>query len=415
MMRYYIDLLNGVEDRDALHTLLTKYSGDSLAFYYKALVDRDEQDEYFGVTGQYTDRMLSTMNSIESFYNHTYDSGDAVATSTSSIASEAVAAAVVAPTGSAGSDNDIDNENDGVRSSSSSTGFAGRPSILLGVHGADLQSRDARIQVCQAVRNSHMVDCDNFADELDDLIQSLPYQYNSPILTMNAFVANKDTFKTLPCFDSSILQPSVLLGDGLLQYLEDSDAASDQDADFILSHEYAHVLQMESNLLHVNSHGRIPAAVLAKMELQADALGAYFMSHRQGGGLSTSEIDEIVQRAANLGDFVENSSSGGHGSPGQRECAAIWGARHAKNQFVVPEEGRRRETLQELLEAFDQVHHQIVNGDASVCPDRTAPLDCDHHSGSSSSSSNNRSGGRHRIGSIVSSVSLASIMYLMLA
>eukprot|EP00525_Craspedostauros_australis_P010274 CAMPEP_0198132268 /NCGR_PEP_ID=MMETSP1442-20131203/57951_1 /TAXON_ID= /ORGANISM="Craspedostauros australis, Strain CCMP3328" /LENGTH=149 /DNA_ID=CAMNT_0043793233 /DNA_START=15 /DNA_END=464 /DNA_ORIENTATION=+ len=122
-------------------------------------------------------------------------------------------------------------------------------------------------------------------------------------------------------------------------------------------------------MFNFNAFGQIDPATRMRMELMADAISAYYMAHARGGAVSVEEVDQLSQRAANLGDFII-ASEGDHGTPGQRECAAIWGSTYAKDQ------GRTMVSVRIVMREFNDVYSKIVAGDGKVCPDLQTPLLC---------------------------------------
>jgi len=200
--------------------------------------------------------------------------------------------------------------------------------LLLSMHGHDLQDDSKLIPTILRIFDfDDMSDVTAFAAEVKTLIEALPSGYDNPILTMNA-VATRSTYQrgSYGGHDdpNRRIKDSVILGDGVLQYLLESGLDS-SGIDFVYAHEFGHHLQfqMEDAVLgtNVNYDDR-------KRELMADALGGYFLTHDMGGDMTSHEIGIFNQVAYGTGDCKMDSEDH-HGTPKQRQCAAIWGASKA--------------------------------------------------------------------------------------
>mmetsp|Transcript_20829 Transcript_20829/g.57913 ORF Transcript_20829/g.57913 Transcript_20829/m.57913 type:complete len:440 (-) Transcript_20829:610-1929(-) len=336
LSRYALSLLNQMSAQDA-SALFVDALADKIAFVHKIVIDKSEDDEYFGENGEYTDELLSRMDDIERFY--------------------------------------------GLGTTTSTT--EEQPSILLGAHGSAIAIRSVRVRFCELIRSSPRFDCDGYADEVNRIINRIPGRYSNPLLTMNAFVANSDFARDFNDIDSSSIKTTIAFGDGILTYMESTGHASDHDPDFVLAHEYGHVLQIENGMYKIRSDGTISSSLRSRLELMADAFAAYYMAHNRGGALPTDEIDEISTRAATMGDFLDGPESV-HGTPGQRECAAIWGANFAKSK------AQALTSVEDFETAFDQVYADVELGKSEVCPNLKAIVACDESSDDDSSSFDSR-------------------------
>jgi hypothetical protein len=112
-----------------------------------------------------------------------------------------------------------------------------------------------------------------------------------------------------------MMPPSVLIGDGMLEFLE-IQGFGNEGPDYVLAHEIGHHVQFDINMM---SRGSMHD------ELNADAFAAYYLAHKEGGAMTTEQITEGMDAAYSVGDCMNS-----HGSPAQRACAVAWGASLAR-------------------------------------------------------------------------------------
>jgi len=62
-----------------------------------------------------------------------------------------------------------------------------------------------------------------------------------------------------------------------------------------------------------------------RTELMADAFGAYYLAHAKGATFQAKRIVDTFEIVREIGDCAFDSP-GHHGTPNQREAAAMWGA-----------------------------------------------------------------------------------------
>ncbi len=190
--------------------------------------------------------------------------------------------------------------------------------LLLSMHGSSLKDKNNLIPTIM-----HIFDFDDmseilaFATEVQDLIKNLPGGYENPLLTMNAIATSSNDAS------SSNVKDSIIIGDGVLQFLNDSGLES-SGPDFVHAHEFGHHVQFQIDM--TVPPGSTYANNDQRNELMADALSGYFLGHDEGGNMHPEEIRTFHQTAFSTGDCSVEDNDDHHGTPLQRQCAAIWGA-----------------------------------------------------------------------------------------
>jgi hypothetical protein len=160
--------------------------------------------------------------------------------------------------------------------------------------------------------------------EVQGLIESdAGLGYDSPIWSLNALATSPPGFPD-----------QIHFGDGILDFFEYVDI-DDGGPDFILSHEFGHLIQFNLNVVFE----RTPEST-RKTELMADALSAYYLVHEDGAAFQNELIEELTEAAFHFGDCAFDSP-GHHGTPNQRKAATAYGARVAtesKSTILSPAE-----------------------------------------------------------------------------
>lgn len=94
--------------------------------------------------------------------------------------------------------------------------------------------------------------------------------------------------------------------------------------DFVHAHEFAHHVQFEIGAFFPDPPIPDPAEATRRTELMADAFGAYYSSHARGATFQAKRFADVMNAAFGFGD-CDFFSPNHHGTPNQREAAAIWG------------------------------------------------------------------------------------------
>jgi hypothetical protein len=236
--------------------------------------------------------------------------------------------------------------------------------VLLSMHGSSLKDKNNLIPTIM-----HIFDFDDmsevlaFANEVQYLIQQLPGGYENPLLTMNAIATSSDDAP------SSHVKDSIIIGDGVLQFLYDSGLET-SGPDFVHAHEFGHHVQFQIDMTippgssYINDDRR--------KELMADAISGYFLAHDEGGNMRPEEIGTFHETAFSTGDCSVEDNDDHHGTPPQRQCAAIWGASLAASLDDDDDDdgsGNSAPILdpQLFVDKFNDAYEDILNLDTNTC------------------------------------------------
>lgn len=123
--------------------------------------------------------------------------------------------------------------------------------------------------------------------------------------------------------------------------------------EFVVAHEYAHQLQFASN----GPPERSPEKT-RYLEMEADAIAAYYMHHPRGASRQNWKIMQVIEAAAAGGD-CRFASNGHHGTPAQRFDSAEFAV-----QVVDNSKGKgKKVSLDEFMGMFADVFDQLVAAD----------------------------------------------------
>ena len=111
----------------------------------------------------------------------------------------------------------------------------------------------------------------------------------------------------------------IVVGDGIMAAFDDL-GYGDVAPQAILAHEFAHQVQFNK---HFGIAGT-PAERTRFAELNADAMSAFFLTHKRGATLNEKRVEEFLRVFYDIGD-CQFASSGHHGTPNQRMAAAQFG------------------------------------------------------------------------------------------
>lgn len=144
--------------------------------------------------------------------------------------------------------------------------------------------------------------------------------YN-PLFTLNAFAFTAEGEPSLQGISDKIV-----MGDGIIKALRDTGNIA-VGPQMVVSHEFGHHVQFEN---HAYPPGDPTPEITRRMELMADAYGAYLDAHAKGLNFGPARIAGTVEVAHLVGDCAVDNP-GHHGTPSQRARAAAWGAALAKS------------------------------------------------------------------------------------
>ena len=118
----------------------------------------------------------------------------------------------------------------------------------------------------------------------------------------------------------------IVMGDGILESFAKL-GFSDVAAQAIFAHEFAHQIQYENEYFEDLGEVTQPEAT-RYTELMADAMAAYYLTHKRGGTLNQKRVEQFLQVFYQIGDCLFDDGNH-HGTPNQRLAAAEFGFRLA--------------------------------------------------------------------------------------
>ncbi len=242
------------------------FSFSDLIWYYYFLIENTESsNETFGIDGEYTNVTNRTFKSLKSFW-------------------------------------DIPND-----------------IIIFGAHGSFFDDTDKVEEILELYRYYHWIDPATTDDEIKDLAEAIQtvfgsdefWNFEHPLLSFNAFAASADEFFT----DIAL---KIVMGDGI----QDAYVAlgyGDVATQAILAHEYGHHIQFANDIeFEFTPEGT------RETELMADALSAYYLTHKRGATMNWKRVQSFLQVYFLIGD-CQFDNPNHHGTPDQRMRAAKFG------------------------------------------------------------------------------------------
>lgn len=178
-----------------------------------------------------------------------------------------------------------------------------------------------------------------------------------PLFTFNAFA-----FSGFPGLG---LPPKVVMGDAVMDAYDDAEfGLGDVAPQGILAHEWAHHVQFEKGYFDdpiptFDPAGPNQAEATRYTELMADAMAAYFLTHKLGAALNQKRVEQFMEVFVQIGDCSFTSGSH-HGTPSQRMAAAQLGfdlADQAQKQGHIM-------TAEEVHDVFVDAYLSLIAPDA---------------------------------------------------
>ncbi len=260
-------------------------------------------------------------------------------------------------------------------------GTASNPDYALTSHGAQLKNafRDVKqfwtgiksddIQL-MAMHGDVLLDADRIARtngilagtgitpaiqaEADQVAAFMATQgdfYNNPLWTLNAYAFSAEGDPD-PVVQG--IPDKLVFGDGFLAAY-DSFGLGDVGPRVVMGHEFGHHIQFELDLFEPVAS---PEAT-RRTELMADSFASYWGVHKRGLALNTKRVVDALLSFYTVGDCAFDNN-GHHGTPNQRERAALFGAQTAKAS--VPASSRL--LASEFVDLFEAELPTIVAPDA---------------------------------------------------
>lgn len=175
--------------------------------------------------------------------------------------------------------------------------------------------------------------------------------YDNPLWTLNAFAFSGDGE---PDPFIAALPDKLIMGDGIIDAF-DAIGLGDVGVRVIMAHEFGHHVQFELGAFDGGPSD--PAEATRRTELMADAMAAYYGTHKKGLALNKKRVADALLSFYTVGD-CQFDSPGHHGTPLQRERAADWGADLAAaakpRSYVLP--------AATFIARFDAALPQLVSG-----------------------------------------------------
>jgi len=278
-----------------------------LPFLSKALFDDNEGDEFIGENGEYTNELFERNSQLERFWRL---------------------------------------ENPDISTSES---------LLLGAHGSMLRDTDKLARIAEIVYEVNAgYSYEDVALLIQEVVEDMPGTYSNPLLTFNAVALS--SLAASREFGIDVVD-SIVMGDGIIEAIQAQGFGTD-GPDFVLSHEFAHILQYE--LGNDPPVGGYSPGENRRQEMMADAMASYFMAHPEGGAHSVEEVDELHVTASLLGDY-QFTQPDHHGTPAQRECSVLWAAGLGfEASEIIP--------LTEFIDVFDEHYDMLLSTNDTLCP-----------------------------------------------
>ena len=150
------------------------------------------------------------------------------------------------------------------------------------------------------------------------------------------------------------LPDKLIMGDGIIDAY-DAIGLGDVGIRVIMAHEFGHHVQYELGVFDTGPTD--PAEATRRTELMADAMAAYYGTHKKGLALNKKRVADALLSFYTVGD-CQFDSPGHHETPLQRERAADWGADLAAaakpRSYILPPAT--------FVELFDAALPQIISG-----------------------------------------------------
>jgi hypothetical protein len=150
----------------------------------------------------------------------------------------------------------------------------------------------------------------------------------------------------------------IVMGDGILEAFA-AIGYGDVAAQGIFAHEFAHQVQFEKE--YFEDLGEVSDAEATRYtELMADAMAAYYLTHKRGGTLNQKRVEQFLQVFYQLGDCAF-TNPGHHGTPNQRMAAAEFG-------FRLADEAQKQGhilTAEQFHELFVKYYPTLIAPDAT--------------------------------------------------
>jgi hypothetical protein len=190
---------------------------------------------------------------------------------------------------------------------------------LVPAHGSTLLDNDRVARALKLTLGVPQVAADDLADSIGEIVDQDKFDHgDNPLFTFNAFAFSAEGAEVPGVGEVS---DKIVMGDGVLDGMRDL-GLNDVAPDAILAHEFGHHLQYQDGL----ADSELPAPEASRrLELMADTFGSYFLTHADGKDFGVRRVKDFVRMFYDLGD-CQFTSAGHHGTPDQRAKAAEFGS-----------------------------------------------------------------------------------------
>lgn len=288
-----------IEKEPAIFSAIYSRWGDLVPTYYALYFATDDTPQYFGYDGEYTKIMIKTERDAKRFWDIPSD--------------------------------DIQ---------------------LIGMHGDvlyDVERTAATLQLMLGLPSSLAME---WAEVIRDaMLQSEALNGGDhPLFSFNAFA-----FTT----DGGPIPDKIVMGDGILAGYE-ALGFRDVAPQAIYAHEFAHHIQFENGYFDdPYATGGSLAEQTRYTELMADAMSAYYLTHKRGATMNRKRVAQFLEVFYQIGD-CGFTSGGHHGTPNQRMAAAQFG-------FEVADQAQKQGhilTADQFHALFVEAYPEIIAPDA---------------------------------------------------
>ncbi|MBO0841829.1 MAG: hypothetical protein J2O46_01490, partial [Nocardioides sp.] len=234
--------------------------------YYSVKFESGSQPQYFGAHGEYTSAMTSEFTKLQGFW-----------------------------------------------------GIDGSKVDLVGMHSAFLKDTARLVPFLEWYWGIDEATAQQLAPDIETIVDAMPQGVDNPLFTFNSFAyQGGDTDPTSPLYG---IPSKVMIGDGIAEGLKAIGLDDTTAMEAVEGHEYGHQVQFANDLFDESTG---PEAS-RRTELEADALGTYFMVHVHGEHLRKGDVLTDEKTFYEVGD-CNYDSDGHHGTPNQRYRSASWAA-----------------------------------------------------------------------------------------
>jgi len=239
-------------------------------------------------------------------------------------------------------------------------GFFGSVELLFS-HGRDLDNYEVLWQAIMFAREYlSEEEAKVHAEKVQKVIETT-VGYDHPILSLNAVAIS-------PAYFDEESEGIIIIGEGMHDFFQSQTVQKLSSLTGLLNshaHEFGHIRQFNLGLYNPLTDTKTTNTT-RKFELMADAFASFYLRHPSGGKMSLESISDVYEFTFGLGD-CHIEKDGHHGTPAQRQCAAIWGANQA---LRYPQDARitGRKLEIEFAEKFVEVLEGILQLDSDLCP-----------------------------------------------